>query len=84
MSHHLCHFTVSLKSRMEHQNVRLCVIVCLCIYELACLSVRGRLELKKRRGELEKGEAKYPETDSQRLPLLGLIPSRVSCDDLEL
>ena len=51
----------------------------------ACVCVYERAWLPERRAELEKrGAAKYSETVFQRLLLLGLIPSRVSCKDLEL
>lgn len=64
----------------ECTPVCVCVCVQLCVCERACLLERERLSWSKE----EKEEAKCSETDSQRLLLLGLIPSRVSCKDLEL
>lgn len=46
--------------------------------------MQAKASLKRRKKERAKGEAKCSETDSRRLLLLGLIPSRVSCKDVEL
>lgn len=55
------------------------VHVCVCV-----LCVRGGLELKRVEKKKQNKKAKCSESDSQRLLLLDLIPSRVSCKDVEL
>lgn len=62
----------------------MCASDCACLCAHLCPLSACLLERQTRAEEEERGEAKCSETDSQRLLLLGLIPSRVSCKDLEL
>lgn len=50
----------------------------------ACVYLRRERHSRAEEGENPPKKAKCSETDSQRLLLLGLIPSRVSCKDVEL
>lgn len=73
----LHHFSISPSAG---RNVSFSARVC----TRACVYLRRERHSRAEEGEKPPKKAKCSETDSQRLLLLGLIPSRVSCKDVEL